>query len=132
MTRLSRAVNGSRVGIWARLLTNLSGTLHVIVSTKDRIRSSENGRTRIENGRNSSLGDRDSLLLHGLVDSDSIFIPHLVKLIDTDDTSISEHHGSSFKMEFSLGLRKKKLNTVPGSRMTDAVKPAALDPFPEV
>jgi hypothetical protein len=59
----------------------------------------------VKDRSDSSLCDGDSLLLHSLVDSDSIFITHLVKLINTDNTAVSEYHGNAFKMELALKIK---------------------------
>ena len=50
---------------------------------------------------NTSLGNRDSLLLHGLVNSRLILDVHLVKLIDATDTMVCQHQSSCFNAELS-------------------------------
>lgn len=49
----------------------------------------------------ASLGDGDSLLFHGLVDSDTVVLAHLIELIDADQTTIGQHHGTSLQATFA-------------------------------
>jgi hypothetical protein len=72
-----------------------------IVSSMDRVGSSQDRSTSIKGGVDTSLSDRDSLLLHGFVDSSLISRVHLIEFIDTADTVVSEHKGSRFNAEFS-------------------------------
>jgi hypothetical protein len=37
------------------------------------------------------------MLLHGLMDGDSVFRAHLVHFVDTCDSLVSQHEGASFK-----------------------------------
>jgi hypothetical protein len=67
----------------------------------DWVRSSNDGATSVERGVDTGLGDRDGLLLHDLVNGDSIDVGHLVELVDADDTSIGEDHRSSFESPFA-------------------------------
>jgi hypothetical protein len=86
------------------------------------------------------FGDRYRLLLHCFVDGDSVLVPHLVKLVDTHYPAVCKDHRSSFKVELSLipsSMRFPLFLLLPkltdtGSRWTDAVRPAAEEPFPEV
>jgi hypothetical protein len=79
------------------------------------------------------------------MDCHSILISHFVELVDTDDTSVGEHHRTSLQVELSLEKpviyclslwterqRSKQSLTVLTSRCTEAVRPAADEPFPEV
>ena len=50
------------------------------------------------------LSNSDSLLLHDLMDSYSVNIVHLIKLIDAYNSLISKYHGTCFKMLFSSVL----------------------------
>lgn len=50
----------------------------------------------IEGRMNSSLRNRDSLLLHSFVNSCLIFAVHLIELIDATDTVVSKHQRTSF------------------------------------
>ena len=38
------------------------------------------------------------------MDSDTVFIPHLVELIDADDAAVRKDHGTSFKVELPGGV----------------------------
>ena len=52
----------------------------------------------------TGLGNGDSLLFHDFMDSYTINIVHLVKLVDTHDTSVSQDHGTSLEMLLSSVL----------------------------
>lgn len=53
----------------------------------------------------ASLGNRDGLLFHSLVDSHLILNIHLIKLINAADAMISKHQSSCFDAELScLGV----------------------------
>ena len=43
-------------------------------------------------------------MLHGLVDSDSVLWSHLVKLIDANDSAVSQHHGAALELELTGGV----------------------------
>jgi hypothetical protein len=47
----------------------------------------------IQGGRYACLGDRNCLLLHDLVDRSPIRLFHLVELVDTADSIVSENEG---------------------------------------
>jgi hypothetical protein len=55
------------------------------------------------------------LLLHDFVNRDSVDLGHLVKLVDTNDTSIRQDHGSGFQPSLS-----RVLVSGDSSRQTDA------------
>jgi hypothetical protein len=82
--------------------TYLAWALHIIVSPKDRVGSCQYTRSRIEDGRDTSLSDGDGLLFHRFVDSHSVLVSHLVKLVDTDDSAICQNHCAAFEVEFTL------------------------------
>ena len=76
-----------------------------IISTSERISCSQDRGTRIEGGVDASFCNRDGLLLHSFVDSNLILDIHLVELINTADTVICEHQGTSFDAELTcLGI----------------------------
>ena len=79
----------------------LTRSLEIIVSTEDGIGSSKDRCPCVEDGSDACLGDGDRLLLHGFVDRYSVFVTHLVELIDADYTSIRKHHRSALEVEFS-------------------------------
>ena len=68
----------------------------LVVPPEYRVSSCENGRPRVKDSRNASLGNRDSLLFHSFMNSNTVFIAHLVKLVDADDSTICEYHSPSF------------------------------------
>ena len=72
-----------------------------IISTSERISCGQDRGTSIERGVDASFCDRDGLLLHSFVDSNLIFDIHLVELIDTADSMIGKHQGTSLDTEFS-------------------------------
>lgn len=82
--------------------TYLSRTPALIISAKHRVRGGQHAGTRVKHGGDTSLGDGDGLLFHSFVDSDTIFVSHLVELIDTDDTRVSKNHSTTFEVEFTL------------------------------
>ena len=60
---------------------------------------------------------------------------HLVKLVDADDAAVGQDHRAALEEELALARSAragKHRRTVCGSRWTDAVKPAADEPLPEV
>jgi hypothetical protein len=63
----------------------------------DWIGSSDDRAASIELGEDTSLGDSDGLLFHNFVNSDTISIIHFIKLIDADNTTVSEDHGACFE-----------------------------------
>ena len=75
--------------------------LFAIVPTADGIGSGENRRACIQGGLNAGLGDRDSLLLHGLVDRDLIGEVHLVKLVNGANTIVCEHKSAGLDRKFT-------------------------------
>lgn len=79
----------------------LSGTLRVVVSSKDGIGRGKDGRAGVQDGGDTGFGNGDCLLLHCLMNGYSILVPHLVELVDTHNSSVCEHHRSSLQVEFS-------------------------------
>ena len=72
-----------------------------IISTSERISCGQDRGTSIEGGVDASFCDRDGLLLHSFVDSNLILDIHLVELINTADSVIGKHQGTSLDTEFS-------------------------------
>lgn len=75
----------------------------------------------------------------------SVLVSHLVKLVDTHDTPVGEYHRAPLEVELALQKGRKGTISTAGStnpitigltvltsRCTEAVRPAAEDPFPEV
>jgi hypothetical protein len=87
--------------------TNLSRTLHIIIATKHRVRRRQHAGPRVQDRRNTRFGDGDRLLLHGLVNGDTILVAHLVKLVDADDAAVGEDHRAAFEEKLSLHETKK-------------------------
>ena len=86
-----------------------------VVLTIDGVGGGQNRAPGIETGVDASLGNGDSLLLHGLVDSDTVVLAHLVELINADQTTVGQYHGTSLQTTLaSIGVGGD------GSRQTDA------------
>jgi hypothetical protein len=49
----------------------------------------------------TGFGDSDRLLLHDLVDGDTVDVRHLVEFVDADDPSVGEDHRSGFESSFA-------------------------------
>ena len=79
----------------------LGRMLQVVVSALKRVGGGQDRGTRVEDRCDASLGDRDGLLLHCLVDGNTVLRPHLVELIDADNSTIGEDHGTALELEFS-------------------------------
>lgn len=74
------------------------GLLAVVAAT-DRIRRSKNGGTRVQRGMDAGFGNRDRLLFHGFVNGNLVGNVHLVELVDSADTVVSQHESTSFDGE---------------------------------
>lgn len=59
----------------------------VIVPTKDRVCGGQDGRSRIQNGRDTCFGNGDGLLFHGFVDGDLVGDVHFVEFVDRADAA---------------------------------------------
>mmetsp|Transcript_645 Transcript_645/g.1217 ORF Transcript_645/g.1217 Transcript_645/m.1217 type:complete len:225 (+) Transcript_645:775-1449(+) len=73
----------------------------LVVTAVDRVGCGEDGSSRIERGRDSSLGNRNGLLLHDLVDIGPVSLVHLVELINAANTRVCQNEGSSLEHNFS-------------------------------
>jgi hypothetical protein len=63
--------------------------------------SGDDAAPRVQTGVDTSLGNRDRLLLHDFVDSHSVNVGHLVELIDADHATIGEDHGAGLEPSFA-------------------------------
>lgn len=77
----------------------LMGGFSQIVFSINRIGRSQNRASRVESNRNPSLGNRNSLLLHYFVQSDSIVLLHLVEFVNAADSLISQNKGSGLQVD---------------------------------
>ena len=68
-----------------------------LVNTADRVSGCNNRAASLERRNNTSLGDRDGLLLHGFVDRGSVLFVHLIELIDEADTLIGKDKRATFE-----------------------------------
>ena len=68
-----------------------------VVSSVQRVCGSKNGGPGVQTRDDTSLGDRNSLLLHHLVDVGPVSLVHLVKLIDATDTKVCQDEGSTLE-----------------------------------
>jgi hypothetical protein len=57
----------------------------------------------LQRGDNSSLGNADALLLHGLMDTGPVAFVHLVELVDQADALVCDHQRPAFQSPL-LGL----------------------------
>ena len=74
----------------------LAGRLQIVITAPHGIRSRQHRRSAVEHGRYASLCNRDRLLLHCLMDCNAVLVAHLVKLINTDDSTVGQHHSTTF------------------------------------
>jgi hypothetical protein len=65
-----------------------------VVLAADRVGRSENRGSGVQSGDDAGLCDRDSLLLHNFVEDGAGRFRHLVELIDTADTAVTEDQSS--------------------------------------
>ena len=72
-----------------------------VVPPSDRVGRGEDGRPRVESCLDAGFGDRDSLLLHCLVNGDLVRDVHLVKLVDRADPVVGEHERSGLDRELA-------------------------------
>mmetsp|Transcript_58862 Transcript_58862/g.81687 ORF Transcript_58862/g.81687 Transcript_58862/m.81687 type:complete len:641 (+) Transcript_58862:409-2331(+) len=72
-----------------------------VVSALCRICHCHDGASRLKSGNDSSLGDRDRLLLHGFVKRSPILVVHLVELIDQAHAIICQDHGTTLQAPLS-------------------------------
>ena len=73
-----------------------SHALTVIVVPIDRVRSCDDTATGIKRSVYACLRNGDCLLLHNLMNSHPVCIIHLVKLVNTYNSTISQDHRSGF------------------------------------
>ena len=81
----------------------LSCCFKALVESGHWISCSKHRTSWIKHSRDACFCDRNSLLLHGFMNSYSVFWSHFIELVDTDHTSISQNHSTSFKLELSRG-----------------------------
>ena len=85
-----------------RLEVNLlSSMLEIVVSAVKWICSRQYGRTRVQDCRDACLGNRNRLLLHSLVNRDSVLRAHFIELIDADYAAVGEDHSATLQLKLS-------------------------------
>ena len=72
------------------------GKLRLIFGV-DGIGGGKNGCTGVKRADDTSLGYRDGLLLHGLMENDTRIVVHLVKLIDTANSTVRQDQGTGLE-----------------------------------
>ena len=92
-------IESGQQGVWQSNV--LSDRLISGILTVNWVRGRNDTASGIKSCMNTSFGNSDGLLFHNLMDSNSISIVHLIKLIDTDNTSISKDHCTGFKMSLA-------------------------------
>ena len=75
--------------------------LLTVITTFDRIGSSNNCTTSLKSSHNTSFWNRNTLLFHSFMNRGSILLIHLVKLINQTDSLVSKNHSSTFQSPFS-------------------------------
>jgi len=86
------------------LEVNLFGcVLEIIVSSEKWIGCCKYWASRIQNSGDSCLRDWNSLLLHGLMNGHSVLRSHLIKLVNADNSTVSQYHCTTFKLKVSTG-----------------------------
>src|SRR5260221_12624543 len=70
----------------------------------NRVRCSHNTTPSVQARVDACFSNRNSVLFHYFMNSNSINIRHFVEFIDANNTSISEDHGSCFKASLSCFL----------------------------
>ena len=80
------------------------GELHIlgegdggVVAALDGVGGGDHRAPRAQRRGDPSLGDRDGLLLHGLVDRGAVGVVHLVELVDQADALVGEHERAAFE-----------------------------------
>jgi hypothetical protein len=73
-----------------------AGCLEIVISPKNGVGGCKNGCPGVQDGGNSCFGDGDGLLFHGFMDSHSVLVAHLIKLVNADYTPVGQDHSSSF------------------------------------
>jgi hypothetical protein len=86
---------------WGRHRNVSSERLFAIVPATDGVRSSEDGRARVERGVDARLGDRYSLLFHRFMNGNLVRDIHFVELVNGTDPVIRQHQGTGLDGEVS-------------------------------
>lgn len=66
-----------------------------VVSAAFWVRRSNDTAAGLKGGDDPCLGDRDGLLLHGLVDGDAVLVVHLIKLVDEANPAVRKNQSPS-------------------------------------
>lgn len=76
----------------ARLEVDLVGYLgQVVLPTVVGVGCGQDAGPSVEQSGDAGLSDRNGLLLHGLVDGYSVLRTHLIELVDTHRSAITQH-----------------------------------------
>ena len=84
-----------------RQINVLIWTLPLVVPSIDRVSRCKDRSPRIKASSDASFCDRDSLLLHDLVDVGAISLIHFVKLVNATNSSVCENESTAFKYKLS-------------------------------
>jgi hypothetical protein len=77
----------------------LRDLLDAVVSAQHGVGGRQDRAPRVQPGSDPSLCHTDGLLLHGLMDGHPILRPHLIKLVDTNQSTVRPHQCSSLDLE---------------------------------
>mmetsp|Transcript_9053 Transcript_9053/g.21451 ORF Transcript_9053/g.21451 Transcript_9053/m.21451 type:complete len:202 (+) Transcript_9053:764-1369(+) len=69
----------------------------IIVGPESWISRSKHTAASVQHGCHASFGNGDGLLLHGLMDSNTVFLVHLVKLVNANQAIVGQNHCSAFQ-----------------------------------
>ena len=57
--------------------------------------------------RKKTKEEKTYLLLHRLVNCDTVLLAHFVKLVNAADATVRKHHGASLEVKLALGIANK-------------------------
>lgn len=79
----------------------LADLLELVVPAVDRISSCQDSSAGVEPCGDSGLSNADSLLLHRLVNGNTVLRLHLIELVDANNAAIGKDQSSSFDLKLS-------------------------------
>jgi len=95
--------------------------IHYTYATINGISSCQNAAAGVQFGMNSCLRDGHATLFHHFVDGSTVNVRHLVKLVDADDATVSEHHSSGFQSTFTYIIQPQSSTSTVTSNHYDHI-----------